>query len=254
MLEVITVLFQVVFVLFLVVLNLAVLYLIWLFPIVGGVKWAQRKGVSPHWMWFGIHPLGGWIAYAIIRWGVQAVACPACHRPLSVKSRFCPHCNTAISAPTTAGGAPSSHFGWWRGKVLCPSCHRFIKLNSSFCQFCSAPTPRLVCPKCKSLQTRLASASALPIAIGVAFFLVVCVAGNIEDTRSGPGDVLDAVDGVLIGTLSVCFILSTICFILAASKSSKRIACSACKTTSRIPSPDPEIGYLANAPHATGSC
>ena len=36
-------------------------------PVVLGIKAAKRKGVSPHWMWFGVHPLGGWIAYLVIR-------------------------------------------------------------------------------------------------------------------------------------------------------------------------------------------
>ena len=34
---------------------------------VKGVRWARRSGVSPKWMWFGINPLGAFIAYAIIR-------------------------------------------------------------------------------------------------------------------------------------------------------------------------------------------
>jgi hypothetical protein len=36
-------------------------------PVILGIKAAKRKGVSPHWMWFGLHPVGGWIAYLIIR-------------------------------------------------------------------------------------------------------------------------------------------------------------------------------------------
>jgi hypothetical protein len=36
-------------------------------PVILGIKAAKRKGISPHWMWFGLHPLGGWIAYLIIR-------------------------------------------------------------------------------------------------------------------------------------------------------------------------------------------
>ena len=37
-------------------------------PILLGVKWALRKGISPHWMWpAGVTPYLGWIAFAIIR-------------------------------------------------------------------------------------------------------------------------------------------------------------------------------------------
>ena len=45
--------------------------IIWILPIVLGVRAARAKGVSPHWMWFGVHPMGGWIAFLIIRFGVK---------------------------------------------------------------------------------------------------------------------------------------------------------------------------------------
>jgi len=48
-------------------LSVVILVALWIPPIVLGVKWARLKGVSPHWMWFGVHPLGAWIAFAVIR-------------------------------------------------------------------------------------------------------------------------------------------------------------------------------------------
>ena len=48
------------------------IYVLWLYPIVNGVKAARRRGLSPHWMWFGIHPLGAWIAFAVLRWGPES--------------------------------------------------------------------------------------------------------------------------------------------------------------------------------------
>ncbi len=46
----------------------SVFLIISLAPILLGVKWALRKGVSPHWMWLGGVTLYlGWIAFAIIR-------------------------------------------------------------------------------------------------------------------------------------------------------------------------------------------
>ncbi len=45
-------------------------------PVVLGIKAAKRKGVSPHWMWFGLHPLGGWIAYLVIRSRPDRVPAP----------------------------------------------------------------------------------------------------------------------------------------------------------------------------------
>ena len=39
----------------------------WIWPIFLGIKAAKEKGRSPHWMWFGLNPLGGWIALAVLR-------------------------------------------------------------------------------------------------------------------------------------------------------------------------------------------
>ncbi|MEA2336933.1 MAG: hypothetical protein QOE82_940 [Thermoanaerobaculia bacterium] len=48
---------------------LAVLFaaLIWLLPAFLGVRLAKAKGLSPHWMWFGLWPGFGWIAYLCFR-------------------------------------------------------------------------------------------------------------------------------------------------------------------------------------------
>jgi xanthosine utilization system XapX-like protein len=42
------------------------LLVVWLVPIFFGIRIAKRKGRSPHWMWFGVHPLGGWIALLVL--------------------------------------------------------------------------------------------------------------------------------------------------------------------------------------------
>lgn len=106
---------------------LAVLYVLlilalYIAPVVLGVRVAKARGRSPHWMWFGLHPVSGWIAYFWLRssrpvgeraavvpvpksdahplpGGVQAVGppeetggrvtvgeCAACHRPLRSRS------------------------------------------------------------------------------------------------------------------------------------------------------------------------
>jgi len=39
---------------------------VWLLPIVPGIRAARRKGRSPHWMWFAVHPLGGWITWLVL--------------------------------------------------------------------------------------------------------------------------------------------------------------------------------------------
>jgi hypothetical protein len=45
--------------------------IVWILPIVLGIRAARRKGISPHWMWFGVHPLGGWLAFLILRFGAR---------------------------------------------------------------------------------------------------------------------------------------------------------------------------------------
>jgi hypothetical protein len=41
--------------------------LLWVLPIMLGVRAAREKNRSPHWMWFGIHPVTGLIAYLVLR-------------------------------------------------------------------------------------------------------------------------------------------------------------------------------------------
>lgn len=72
-------------------LILAVLAALWIPPVVLGVRWARRKGISPHWMWFGVHPLSGWIAFWIVRYKIQ----PRVERVARlrfVRRRECPSC------------------------------------------------------------------------------------------------------------------------------------------------------------------
>jgi hypothetical protein len=45
---------------------LTLLYPIAVFPVLHGIDVATRSGYSPSWMWFGLHPMLGWIAYAVL--------------------------------------------------------------------------------------------------------------------------------------------------------------------------------------------
>lgn len=73
--------------------------MLWILPIIWGVKWARRKGISPHWMWFGVHPLGAWIAFAVIRWAVRRQRCRACGHTIRSGSAYCPGCGHPIGVP-----------------------------------------------------------------------------------------------------------------------------------------------------------
>jgi len=50
-----------------VVLWLTLFYPIWIYPVLHGIEAARRAGRSPKWMWFGVHPLFGWITYLLLR-------------------------------------------------------------------------------------------------------------------------------------------------------------------------------------------
>lgn len=89
--------------------------LIWITPIVVGVKSAKSKGLSPHWMWFGVHPLGGWIAYIVVacRRGRDAM-CTSCGHTWALSFGFCPTCGAQLR-PTL--GHPQAALG----SVVVPS-------------------------------------------------------------------------------------------------------------------------------------
>ncbi|MBC8870158.1 MAG: hypothetical protein H8E44_12115 [Planctomycetes bacterium] len=75
----------------LVVVTLGVL-LLWALPVWLGLRWAKRKGYSPLWMLFGLHPIGAWIAAAIMQYLPPKSRCPACERFIRNDFVVCPHC------------------------------------------------------------------------------------------------------------------------------------------------------------------
>lgn len=65
----------------------------WIVPVVLGIRAAAAKGVSPHWMWFGVHPFGAWIAFLVIRFGVRPrKRCPKCAETLLSHAKTCAYC------------------------------------------------------------------------------------------------------------------------------------------------------------------
>lgn len=135
------------------IIGMALLVVLWVVPVVLGVRWAKRKGLSPHWMWFGVHPLTGWIAFWIIRYRAANRGCPACGKSVPSASKFCPHCK---APQVTSDADVGRQIRWWRNQVACPKCRAWVRLGSSFCPSCSAPTPVILCPRCGSDKTVLA--------------------------------------------------------------------------------------------------
>ena len=79
-----------------IILELVILYFIWVWPILRGVRLAKEKGISPHWMWFGIHPILGWIACIVLLCITPRIRCPNCGGFVTVNFRICPYCHAGL--------------------------------------------------------------------------------------------------------------------------------------------------------------
>lgn len=76
-----------------------VLAAFWVTPIVLGVKVARKKSRSPHWMWFGVHPIGGWIALGVLTSVPHLKECPRCAEKIKAHANLCPYCRTPLTDP-----------------------------------------------------------------------------------------------------------------------------------------------------------
>ena len=77
----------------------------WASLIVFGVKAAKKKNRSPHWMWFGVHPLGALITFIVMMVLEPLKLCPQCARPSPPGARVCPFCTYSF-APVAPPGTP----------------------------------------------------------------------------------------------------------------------------------------------------
>jgi hypothetical protein len=76
----------------------------WVLPIILGVRQATKKNYSPLWMLFGIHPLGGWIAFIVLACLPPRVQCRTCGGFVAAQFRICPYCRSELAGG--AAGAP----------------------------------------------------------------------------------------------------------------------------------------------------
>ncbi len=75
-----------------------VLIILWVIPIWFGLKWAKIKGVSKLWMLFGIHPMTGWIAYLVLRFGIDPKKqCEKCKESIKLRAQICRYCGNQMS-------------------------------------------------------------------------------------------------------------------------------------------------------------
>lgn len=71
---------------------LGVLLLFWALPVYLGVRWARAKGYSPLWMLFGLHPVGAWIAAAVMGSLPARAQCLNCRAFVREDFALCPYC------------------------------------------------------------------------------------------------------------------------------------------------------------------
>jgi len=71
---------------------------LWVPPIILGVRAARRKNRSSHWMWFGVHPMMGWIAFAVLASLPALKECSHCAEKVKAHAKICPYCMTPFTA------------------------------------------------------------------------------------------------------------------------------------------------------------
>ena len=74
--------------------------LFWVLPVTLGVCIARRRKLSPLWMLFGIHPIGGWVACLVLALSKGKVECAKCGGYVKPNFRQCPFCEQAMASPT----------------------------------------------------------------------------------------------------------------------------------------------------------
>lgn len=79
----------------------------WASLVVFGVKAAIKKNRSPHWMWFGIHPMGALIVFIVMMVIEPLTPCPRCGRPTPTGAQVCPYCAQSL-APAPPGAPPAA--------------------------------------------------------------------------------------------------------------------------------------------------
>jgi len=73
---------------------------IWIVPIPLGIKKAKQKGYSPHWMWFGILPMYGLLAFLILCIVSKMKKCAHCGERNKVYAKHCQRCNNVFEEST----------------------------------------------------------------------------------------------------------------------------------------------------------
>ena len=74
------------------IISACIAIVFWGGPIVVGIAMFRKKGYSPHWMWFGVHPIGAWIACFVSFCLSHRRRCRNCGGFVRSNFRLCPYC------------------------------------------------------------------------------------------------------------------------------------------------------------------
>ena len=74
----------------------------WISLVVFGIKAAIKKNRSPHWMWFGVHPMGALVVFIVMMVIEPLKLCPNCARPTPTGAQVCPYCAYSLVAAPPA--------------------------------------------------------------------------------------------------------------------------------------------------------
>jgi uncharacterized membrane protein YhaH (DUF805 family) len=91
---------------------------IWIVPIPLGIKKAKKKGHSPHWMWFGVFPIYGWLVFLILCLVPKIKRCTNCGEKNKLYAKTCQRCNNVFEESTIIEYKPETKK------------HRIIKITS----------------------------------------------------------------------------------------------------------------------------
>jgi hypothetical protein len=79
-----------------------VVFIIWVLPIIIGVKMAKKKHISPHLMWIGILPMWGLVVMTIICLLPELKVCSKCGEKNKKYAKYCQRCNNEFEESSIA--------------------------------------------------------------------------------------------------------------------------------------------------------
>jgi hypothetical protein len=87
--------------------------LVWVLIVILGIRAAKARGRSPHWMWFGLSPLGAVVVWIVMLALPPLKQCSKCLQRNAATAVVCQHCgNSEFLAATATGTPPPVSVSW----------------------------------------------------------------------------------------------------------------------------------------------